>query len=114
MYDIVWRARRDLNPGPPAPEAGALVLAELRALSHGLLLFLCGRGFILLGEGGQVPWRCLVLVAASILCAMTVEPLWASPYRNYFGVKAPWEGGARYIAGLEPPRRLSLPRTPRL
>ena len=27
-----WRARRDLNPGPPAPEAGALVLAELRAL----------------------------------------------------------------------------------
>ena len=29
---IVWRARGDLNPGPPAPEAGALLLAELRAL----------------------------------------------------------------------------------
>jgi hypothetical protein len=29
---IGWRARRDLNPGPSAPEADALVLAELRAL----------------------------------------------------------------------------------
>ena len=29
---IVWRARGDLNPGPPAPQAGALILAELRAL----------------------------------------------------------------------------------
>jgi hypothetical protein len=30
---IWWRARRDLNPGPSAPQADALVLAELRALS---------------------------------------------------------------------------------
>ena len=32
VVEVWMRARRDLNPGPPAPEAGALVLAELRAL----------------------------------------------------------------------------------
>ena len=24
IINIIWRARRDLNPGPPAPQAGAL------------------------------------------------------------------------------------------
>ena len=32
IVSLWMRTRRDLNPGPPAPEAGALVLAELRAL----------------------------------------------------------------------------------
>ncbi len=37
---LVWRARRDLNPGSPAPEAGALVLARLRARVGYILLIL--------------------------------------------------------------------------
>ena len=41
-----WRARRDLNPGPPAPQAGALFLARPRALLAG---WVCGFGVLKVG-----------------------------------------------------------------
>ena len=41
----VWRARRDLNPGSPAPKAGALILARQRALLEIMLMQMI-KGFL--------------------------------------------------------------------
>ena len=40
-----WRARRDLNPGSPAPKAGALILARQRALLEIMLMQMI-KGFL--------------------------------------------------------------------